>query len=66
MFFAKLEPKMPFLRLQSHEAFLSHLMNSADCSADFNIQLRWPEPIYMYVGYVFKLRFSAGKIDRFL
>ena len=25
-------------------------------------QLRWPEPIYMRVGYVLKPRFSAGKI----
>ena len=64
MFFAKLEPKMPFLRLQSREAFLLHLMNSADYF--INIQLRWPEPIYMRVGYIFKSRFSAGKIDRFL
>ena len=23
--------------------------------------LRWPEPIYMRVGYVFESRFSAGK-----
>ena len=25
--------------------------------------LRWPEPIYMRVGYVFDLRFSEGKIQ---
>ena len=24
--------------------------------------LRWPEPTYMRVGYVFETRFSAGKI----
>ena len=30
MFFSKLEPKIPFLRLQSHETLLSHLMNSND------------------------------------
>ena len=30
MFFSKLEPKIPFLRLQSHETLLSHLMNSID------------------------------------
>ena len=24
--------------------------------------LRWPEPIYMRVGYVFETHFSAGKI----
>ena len=29
-FFSKLEPKIPFLRLQSHECLLSHLMNSTD------------------------------------
>ena len=37
MFFSKLEPKMPFLRLQSHETFLSRLMNSTDNF--INIQL---------------------------
>ena len=30
MFFSKLEPKIPFLRLQSRESLLSHLMNSTD------------------------------------
>ena len=30
MFVSKLEPKIPFLRLQSHESLLSHLMNSTD------------------------------------
>ena len=30
MFFSKLEPKIPFLRLQSHGSLLSHLMNSTD------------------------------------
>ena len=30
MFFSKLEPKILFLRLQSHESLLSHLMNSTD------------------------------------
>ena len=30
MFSSKLEPKIPFLRLQSHETLLSHLMNSTD------------------------------------
>ena len=30
MFFSKLEPKISFLRLQSHETLLSHLMNSTD------------------------------------
>ena len=28
MFLSKLEPKIPFLRLQSHESLLSHLTNS--------------------------------------
>ena len=27
-----------------------------------NMGLRWPEPIYMCVGYVLKSRFSAGKM----
>ena len=26
-------------------------------------RLRWPEPIYMRVGYVFDLRFSEWKIQ---
>ena len=30
------------------------------------LSLRWPEPIYMRVGYVFESRFSAGMINRFL
>ena len=30
MFFSKLDPKIPFLRLQSHESLSSHLMNSPD------------------------------------
>ena len=37
MFFSKLEPKIPFLRLQSHESLLSHLVNSTDYF--INIQL---------------------------
>ena len=37
MFFSKLEPKIPFPRLQSHETLLSHLMNSTDYF--INIQL---------------------------
>ena len=37
MFFSKVEPKIPFLRLQSQESLLSHLMNSTDYF--INIQL---------------------------
>ena len=37
MFFSKLEPKIVFLRLQSHETLLSHVMNSTDYFV--NIQL---------------------------
>ena len=37
MFFSKLESKIPFLRPQSHESLLSHLMNSTDYF--INIQL---------------------------
>ena len=39
MFFSKLEPKIPFLRLQSHATLLSHLMNSTDYHSFINIQL---------------------------
>ena len=39
MFFSKLEPKIPFLRLQSHETLLSNLMNSTDYF--INIQLNF-------------------------
>ena len=31
-------------------------------SSHLNVKLRWPEPIYMRVGCVFKSRFSAGMI----
>ena len=31
-----------------------------------NMGLRWPEPIYMCVGYVLNLRFWKEKCDRFL
>ena len=37
MFFSKLEPKIPLLRLQSHETLLLHVMNSTDYF--INIQL---------------------------
>ena len=37
MFFSKLDPKIPFLRPQSHETLLSNLMNSTDYF--INIQL---------------------------
>ena len=36
-FFSKIEPKIPFLRLLSHETLLSHLMNCTDYF--INIQL---------------------------
>ena len=39
MFFSKLEPKIQFLRLQSHETLLSNLMNSTDYF--INIQLNF-------------------------
>ena len=29
----------------------------------FSLLLRWPEPIYMRVGYVFESRFSEGVIQ---
>ena len=31
-------------------------------SSHLNVNLRWPEHIYMRVGYIFESRFSAGKI----
>ena len=37
MFFSKLEPKIPLLRLQSHETLLLYVMNSTDYF--INIQL---------------------------
>ena len=37
MFFSKIESKIPFLRLLSHETLISHLMNSTDYY--INIQL---------------------------
>ena len=37
MFFSKLEPKMPFLRLQSHDTLLSHLKNSTDYFINFQL-----------------------------
>ena len=37
MFFSKLEPKIPFVRLQSHETLLSQMMHSTDYF--INIQL---------------------------
>ena len=37
MFFSKLEPKMPFLRLQSHDTLLSHLTNSTDYFINFQL-----------------------------
>ena len=48
MLFSKLEPKIPFLRLQSHESLLSHLMNSTDYFININnsfiyINLLWIE-----------------------
>ena len=39
MFFSKLEPKIPFLQLQSQETLLSHLMNSTDYHSFINIEL---------------------------
>ena len=39
MFFPRVEPEIPFLRLQSHETSLSNLMNSNDYF--INIQLNF-------------------------
>jgi len=56
-FFSKIEPKIPFLQLLSHESLLSHLMN---CNDHFiNIQLMfihlvtlWTERQTSYNGYL--------------
>ena len=37
MFFSKLEPKIPFLQLQSRGSLLSHLMNSTDYFIDIQL-----------------------------
>ena len=47
MFFSKLEPKIPFLRLQSHETLLSNLMNSTDYF--INIQLNFIYIILLWI-----------------
>ena len=49
--------------LQAHLYDLCHVM-LPHLAVTFNrvMTLRWPEPIYMPVGYVFELRFSAGRI----
>ena len=48
MFFCKLKPKIPFLRLQSHETLLSHLMNSTDYFINFQL--------ISFMSYYFQLR----------
>ena len=57
MFFSKLEPKIPFLRLQSHETIL-YLMNSTDYF--INIQL------ISFISFGFELRekLVSGMINR--
>ena len=47
MFFSKLEPKIPFLRLQSHETLLSNLLNSTDYF--INIQLNFVYIILLWI-----------------
>ena len=47
MFFSKLESKIPFLRLHSHETLLSNLMNSTDYF--INIQLNFICIILLWV-----------------
>ena len=50
MFFSKLEPKMPFLRLQSHETLLSHLTNSTDYFINFQL--------ISFISSCFELRYK--------
>ena len=46
-----------FARSKRKRKLLQALYNT------FKTHLRWPEPIYMRVGYVFDLRFSEWKIQ---
>ena len=50
MFFSKLEPKMPFLRLQSHETLVSHLTNSTDYFINFQL--------ISFISFFFELRYK--------
>ena len=45
------------------QSLFSLLLKWASSSILGNQWLRWPEPIYMRVGYVFDLRFSERKIQ---
>ena len=46
----------------SYKLFISYTDSYIRLGPPALVRLRWPEPIYMRVGYVFESRFSAGNI----
>ena len=46
----------------SYKLFISYIDSYIRLGPPALVRLRWPEPIYMRVGYVFESRFSAGNI----
>ena len=45
-----------------YKLFISYIDSYIRLGPPALVRLRWPEPIYMRVGYVFESRFSAGNI----
>ena len=45
-----------------HKLFISYTDSYIRLGPPALVRLRWPEPIYVRVGYVFESRFSAGNI----
>ena len=52
--FGYLKSSLTGLRKQLSNVTVSHYKKT--------LYIRWPEPIYIHVGYVFERYFSAGKI----
>ena len=46
----------------SYKLFISYTDSYIRLGPPALVRLRWPEPIYMRVGYVFESRFSAGNV----
>ena len=46
----------------SYKLFISYTDSYIRLGPPALVHLRWAEPIYMRVGYVFESRFSAGNI----
>ena len=46
----------------SYKLFISYTDSYIRFGPPALVRLRWPEPIYVRVGYVFESRFSAGNI----